>query len=62
MEGRVHRANRFARRVLAMLARHRLMYDLGILRIFTAVLVVRFAAGVIAINAEPVHDSAMRHL
>ena len=62
VNGRVDGANRFARRVLAMLARHRLMHDLGILGPFAAVLVVRFAAGIIAINSQPMHDSAMRYL
>src|SRR4029077_478877 len=55
-------ANRFARRVLAMLARHWLVYNLRILRPFTAVLVVRSAAGVKAINPEPGHNSALRPL
>src|SRR5262249_8509734 len=59
MNGCIDRPKRFQRRVLEMLTRHRLMYALGILGPVAASLVVRFAAGVIAINSEPVHDSAM---
>src|SRR5207248_10504252 len=62
VDGRIDRANRFARRVLAMLARHRPMRDFGILGPLSTVLAVRFAAGIIAINPEPVHDSTVRHL
>ena len=45
-----------------MLAGHWLLHDLGILRPFAPILVVRLLAGVIAIDAEPMHDAAMRHL
>src|SRR4029077_12701105 len=58
----VYRANGLARRVLAMLARHRLMHDLRMLWPIAIVLVEGFPAGVIAIDAEPVHDAAMGHL
>src|SRR5207244_13506627 len=59
---RVYGTDRFARRVLAMLTRHRLVHDFRILRPFAGVLVVRLPAGVIAVDADPVHRTAVRHL
>ncbi len=49
---RVHRADHLARRVLAMHARHWLERDVrGVRR-----------SGVIAVDAQPVHDAAVEHL
>src|SRR6266403_4788084 len=62
VDRRVHRANRFARRVFAMLARHRLMDHFRVLWPITTILVVWFPAGVIAIDTKPVHHPAMRYL
>ena len=62
VNGGVDRTNRFARRVLAVLAHHRLMHDLGIFRKFAVVFVEWFCAGVIAIDPQPVHHTSMRDL
>src|SRR5206468_6380568 len=62
VNGRVDRANGFTWRVLAMLAGHRLEHHLGMLRPVAAVLIERLATGVVPINPDPVHDTAMRDL
>ena len=62
VNGCVDRTNRFARRVLAVLAHHRLMHDLGIFRKFAVVFIEWFCAGVIAIDPQPVHHTSMRDL
>src|SRR5262249_9488485 len=50
VNGRVHWANRFTWRVLAMLAGHRLEHHLGMLRPVAVVLIERLATGVVTIN------------
>src|SRR5262249_3126395 len=62
MNGRVDRADRFTGCVLAMLTRHRLMNHFRILRPNATVLVNWFPRGVITIDAQPVHDPAVRDL
>src|SRR5215471_72982 len=58
----IARTNRFARRVLAVLAHHRLMDHLGIFRILAVVLVELFLARVVAIDPQPVHRAPVLDL
>src|SRR5438105_2027155 len=62
VDSRIDRTNRFAGRVLAVLAHHWLMHHLGVLRKFAVVFVERFRARVVAIDPEPVHRSTMTGL
>ena len=62
VNGGVHRADCFARRVLAVLTRHRLIDNFRILGPNPTVLIKRFIAGEITIDAQPVHYPAMRYL
>src|SRR5437660_529492 len=62
MDGCVHRTNRFARCVLAVLAHHRFVHDLRVFRPVATVLVEWFSARIIAVDANPVHRAAMSHL
>src|SRR5205085_11490552 len=62
VNGRVYRANRFARRVFAVLAHHRFVHDLGVLRILALVLVEGLLARVIAVEPQPMHGPAVAHL
>src|SRR6202030_3417591 len=62
VDGRVNRANGLARRVLAVLAHHWLMHDLGIFWPVAVVLVEWFRARVIAIDPDPMHAPPVRRL
>ena len=73
MDGRVDRADVFARRGLAHLAKHRLVHRLHVVNPFRKLLVgiglerigqffLRRIGGVITVNPHPVHFAAAMHL
>ena len=62
VHGCVHRANRFARRILAVLAHHRLMHHLRFFRNAAPILIEILFVGEIAIDPHPMHGAAVRDL